>query len=343
MLGSATTPVIAAALACFIGSLPAAQAPAQSSSIILPGGQAGIGFDDLQFSSSLDRVLVPAGRTGDLDLVEPATHAITTITGFSATGSFGGGHGEGITSVTEVGGFLATTDRTTLQLDIVDPRTRTRVARAKLASSPDYVRSVSSTHEIWVTEPGRERVEVFRFAAANPSALRHEAFISVPGGPESLVIDGTRARAYTHLWAGKTVAIDLKTRRIVGTWPNGCRASRGIALDAAKGWLFAGCGEGTATVLDVAHGGRLLGTQRTGAGVDIISYDPDLRHLYVPAATSATLSILAVSTDGHLSLVATDPVARGSHCVVADTHGNAYVCDPQRGALIVVHDPSEKR
>ncbi|MDE3156259.1 MAG: hypothetical protein KGN76_14250 [Acidobacteriota bacterium] len=319
------------------GSPGAGTAPAPRF-VALPGGSAGIGFDDLQFSARLDRVLIPAGRTGDLDLLDPATDAVTTIKGFSATGRFAGGHGEGITSVTEDGRWLFVTDRTADRIDVIDAAARKTVASARLASGPDYVRFVAPTHELWVSEPGRDRIEVFRLTGDAPPTPVHESFIPVPGGPESLVIDATHSRAYTHLWAGKSVAIDLKARRIVGTWSNGCRGSRGIALDPAHGWLFAGCAEGKAVVMDLARGGAQIGSLRAGAGVDIIDYSPALRHLYVPGATSATLSILAVSPEGRLSLVATVPAASGSHCVVADTHGHAYVCDPRRGGLIVVPD-----
>ena len=47
-------------------------------SIELPGGKPGIGFDDLQYSARLGRVLVPAGRSGTLDLIDPATGKVAT-------------------------------------------------------------------------------------------------------------------------------------------------------------------------------------------------------------------------------------------------------------------------
>ena len=68
---------------------------ARPTRLALPEGNAGIGFDDLMFSSSLHRVLAPAGRTGKLDLIDPATLKIESIAGFSAdSDKFGGGHGE---------------------------------------------------------------------------------------------------------------------------------------------------------------------------------------------------------------------------------------------------------
>jgi len=338
--GAVSAALLALALTGLTGGSRLTAGAAAPTTIALPGGAAGIGFDDLQFSAALDRVLVPAGRTGNLDLIDPATRAVTVIPGFSATGRFGGGHDESVTSVTEAGRWLFATDRTAGRVDVIDPRRARIVASTRLASGPDYVRYVAPTHELWVTEPGRDRIEVFRLSGDNPPIPGHAGFIAVPGGPESLVVDASNGRAYANLWAGRSIAIDLKTRRIAGRWANGCRGSRGLALDPDRGWLFAGCAEGKVTVMDLARGGRLISSARTGTGVDIIDYNPALRHLYVPAATSATLSILAVSGTGRLSVISTLPADRGSHCVVADTHDQAYVCDPRHGRLIVVLDSS---
>src|SRR5439155_12012685 len=98
-----------------------------------------------------------------------------------------------------------------------------------------------------------------------------------------------------HLWAGKTVAIDMTTHQVLETWPNGCRGSRGIALDGERGWLYTGCAEGAATTADVNRHGALVGRGTTGAGLDVIDYSPRLAHLYVPGPRSATLTIPAVA------------------------------------------------
>ena len=42
-------------------------------SLPLPGGESGIGFDDMGFAPSIHKVLVPAGRSGNLDLIDPDT------------------------------------------------------------------------------------------------------------------------------------------------------------------------------------------------------------------------------------------------------------------------------
>ena len=69
------------------------------------------------------------------------------------------------------------------------------LVQVPLASAPDYVRYVAATKEVWVTEPGKSRIEIFALSNARPS---HVGFIDVPGGPESLAIDEKRGRACDH-------------------------------------------------------------------------------------------------------------------------------------------------
>jgi hypothetical protein len=197
------------------------------------------------------------------------------------------------------------------------------------------VRWVEPVQEVWVTEPNKKEIERFAFDGAK---LTRTGAIAVPGGPESLAIDVTRGRAYTHTWDDATVVIDLAKHEEVARWKNGCAASRGIALDEARGFLFVGCEEGKATAIDVAHDGVQLGAVSTGKGVDIIAYSPSLSHLYVPGGDSATLTIVGVDPTGKLGVLGTVPAAEDAHCVTTDDAGHAYVCDPKRGALIVVGD-----
>ncbi len=319
-----------------LAAAPTVKPPHAPAAIALPGGEGGIGFDDLGFSRTLGRLLVPAGRTGRLDLVDPASGKAVAIPGFSSKTEFSGRHDEGITSVAEGAGLLFVTDRTTLRLSLVDPAKKAIVGHSPLGASPDYVRWLEPTHELWVTEPDSERFEVFRLETGPPPRATAVATIPVPGGPESLVFDSKRGRAYTHLESAKTAAIDVLTHAIVDTWSNGCTEAKGIALDSERGFLFVACEEGRVAVLDVATG-KTLGSIDLGGGIDIIAYSLDLRHLYVPSAETATLAVLGVSPQGALSPLGTFPATKDSHCVAAE--GRVYLADPDHGRLLVVADP----
>ena len=77
---------------------------------------------------------------------------------------------------------------------------------------------------------------------------------------------------------------------------------------------------------------------KSGNGVDIIAYDTQRAHLYLPGDESATMAIIGVSAKGLLSILGVVPTAKDAHCVTKDQQGNAYVCDPRRGRLLVFHD-----
>jgi hypothetical protein len=304
--------------------------------IPVPGGQSGVGFDDLAYSADLHRVIVPAAGTGTLLLVNPGDWRVEAFSGLSEKKTYQGGHDDGVTSADAGRGFLFATDRTAKRLLVIEPEGGRVVASTRLSGGPDYVRFIAPTGEVWVTEPDEEKIEVFRLEG-NPPAPIHDGNVEVPGGPEALVVDVARARAYSNLWKGTTVAISLRNRSVAARWANGCAGSRGLALDPDRGFLFVGCAEGAGVALD-AKTGKLLSRLRAGDGVDVIAYSPGLRHLYLPGGKSGTLSILSVGAGGALALAGEVPTAPGGHCAAADASGHVYVCDPRGGRILVVPD-----
>ena len=323
-----------ALLAVMLGVAPVAPSP-----LSLPGAGGRVGFDDLRFSVELRKVLVPAGRTGRVDLVDPQSQRVEEIPGFSVSAPGGGGHGQSTTSADSGDGFLFASDRTTRELVIADPSTRGIVARAKLGGAPDYVRWVGTTHEVWVTEPGKKVIETFRVERSTPPRLVRTGAIDVPDGPESLEVDPDRRRIYTNTWKDQTMAVDVAERRIVAEWKNGCGGSRGIALDAQRGLVFVGCDEGRVVALDAIHDGNVVGQARSGGGVDGIGYGPRLSHLYVPGGDSADLTVIGVGPGGTMQVLGKLPTARDAHCVTTDDLGTVYVCDPGHGQLLMFRDP----
>jgi DNA-binding beta-propeller fold protein YncE len=321
---------------------PGAAVVATPEKLVIPDGEPGIGYDDLQYASGVKRILIPAGRTGRLVLLDPVTKQLTPIGGFSASSSFVGGHGEGTTSAVEIEGsprLIVATDRGSRSLEVVDVKGKKIIASVKLTAAPDYVRFVPFTREVWVTEPGSKAIEVFRFDEGLADKLAVEGMITVPGGPESLVIDTLRGRAYTHTWTSKSYAIDIKSRKIAATWKNGCTRARGIALDQRRGLLFAGCAEGRAAVVDVKNG-KLLSTAPTGTEVDSIGYSASLGHLYVPGGGTADLSMFSVSGDGKLSLLGKVATASDAHTAAFDpVTRTIFVGTPEHGVVLAIPDP----
>ncbi|HLI80771.1 MAG TPA: hypothetical protein VKV03_12360 [Candidatus Binataceae bacterium] len=303
----------------------------------IPGGSGGIGFDDLSFSSELRKVIVPAGRTGKLILIDPGSKKIDEVTGFSSQTNFVGGHGEGVTSADFGRGAIFATDRDEKTVDVIDPASKTILAKTKLAAEPDYVRYVAATDEVWVTEPRAGQIEIFSLPEHGMPEPNHAGTISIANGPESLTIDNKRVRAYTNAWSDVTIAIDLRKRAVVARWENRCGGSRGSALDDARGFLLVGCKEGKLESISVENG-RRLGEAASGDGVDIIAYAPNLHHAYLPGAQSATMAVVDISSSGMPRVLGTLTTAKGSHCVTVDDLNNVYVCDPRNGQLLIFHD-----
>jgi len=192
--------------------------------------------------------------------------------------------------------------------------------------------------ELWVIEPDSAQLEIFSVPDANPPVPVHVASIPVSNGPESLVIDLKRSRAYTHRWQKTTVVLDVKTRAVVAEWPNGCASSRGIAVDEARGFLFAACLEGTTSVLDVDHDGQILTSTAHGSGFDVMGYNPALGHVYLAGSSCQCLVTLGASAAGRLSFLGRRDAPADTHCVAADDVGHAWVCDPKHGSILRVTD-----
>ena len=305
--------------------------------VALPNGDPGISFDDLRYAPGIKKVLAPAGRSGNLDLVDPTTLDVVPISGFSASATFKAGHSAGTTSADEGGGKLFAIDHETQSLRVIDPSTNSMVGMAKLAGMPDYVRWVESSGEIWVTEP-YTGLEVLSIGSGATPA--HAATIAVSGGPEGIAVDNTRGRVYTDSFTGKTYAVDITQRAVVETWANGCSGlSLGVALDETRGFVFVACQAGSIVVLDAVHGGSKLGESTQGSGLDIISYNSNLHHLYVPGSMSGDLSILGISMSGIPTILDTIATVPGSNEVTADEFGNAWVADSTGGQLLKVSDP----
>ncbi|MDE2313428.1 MAG: hypothetical protein KGL04_04555 [Elusimicrobia bacterium] len=319
-------------------------APTPKARVIdLPGGQGGLHMDDLFYDAALGRVVVPAGAMGSLDFVGAAAGRVDSIGGFAAQKPAGRRRGGGISSAAAGDGLIFTTDRANQKLYAVDFAHRTVVATAALAHGPDYVRYLPSSREIWVTEPRAHGIQTFSLPMipGAPPVINPSGFIKIPGGgPEALVIDAARGRAYTNLHQGVTLAIDLKTRKIAARWKNGCRRAEGLALDEARGFLFVACAEGKADVLNLKKEGKIVSSLAAGNGIDIIAYAPKLARLYLPGARSATLTAAKVSPSGRLSRLWIAKTAPGAHCVTADERGNAWVCDPRAGALLHFYAPA---
>ena len=324
---------------------PTAPVDAGTTPVPMPGGADGIGFDDMRFSPTLAMLLVPGGRSGNLDFVDPSSEAVMPVSGFSIGATYTGDDSFGVTSADDGNALVYATDRTSQMLAVVDPKGHTILSQTKLAAVPGYVRYVAPTNELWVTEPAAQQIEVFTLGTSTSTPPAHAATIAVSGGPESLEIDvppgdtdaGSHAYAFTHT-ATATVEISVAGRAVEASWSNGCATSKGIAVDAINGWLISACEEGM-LVVQAAQGGATLGTAMVGAGVDRIAYDPQTQRVYVPGPSASAMSVVSLGAGGVPKVLGSVQTPNDSHCAVTNGGGSVYVCAPSAGALLFVQDP----
>ena len=313
----------------------------------IPDGPPGIGFDDMKYSPELKRLIVPAGRTGDVDLIDPLTNEVTRIPGFTKVATFTAGkHRNGSSAADYGAGKIFAIDNDTKSVKVIDPMAKMVVFSTTLKQAPDYVRWVESTQEIWVTMPQNPGVSVTNpeievLKITDGAAPMHVADISfATTGPEALFIDNKRNRGYTNNgFGGQTWSVDLKTRMIAETWKNGCTAlTVDLEFDDERGFLMVACAAGRVAVLDTANGGKQLGEVMVGQGVDICAYNPMLHHMYVASQGSMDLSIVGISAAGMPKVLGVVPTTMGAQMVASDEYGNAWVVDPGMGRLIKVRD-----
>jgi len=205
--------------------------------------------------------------------------------------------------------------------------------------TPDGVVYVAATRELWITlrpktgnDVAAKSIQVFD--ASSPQHLKPKTKISLENLAEGYAVDNQRGIFYTNIEeAGKTVAIDVRSHKVIATWNPGSSDLQGLALDSARRFLFVACGDHVVSV-DVAHDGKIIDTLPTGAGLDNIDYSPDVKVLYAAASQTATLTIAEVGDDGKFHLKATVPTVKGARGVVAGKGETAYLIDPAEGRIL---------
>ena len=294
----------------------------------LPGAQAAIDFDDILYSSRLNRVIVPARRSG-LYLIDPRTGAATRV-----------GHLFSADSAAEGGGTIFVADRERRTITAIDPRSGRTSFTLKTAAPLDYVRHVASTRELWVTEPAASPsgIEVFTLADDERSTPRRAGFIPVPGGPEALTIDSTRGTAYTHA-SDDLVVIDIERRSVTARWPSGCRATHGFPqIDHRHQRALASCASDGAVSLLSLNDGRQLGRYAASGGEALPAYSATTNHFYVRGDPGTFLVTLKASKAG-LAEVNEVTVPSAGHCLTADDIGHYWTCDAEHGRALRFNDP----
>ena len=315
----------------------------------LPGATGIVTLDYFAYDRSTGKLWVPASNTGNVDVIDESSDAVSQVTGFE-TGEVEL-HGRkvtlGPTAVSVGDGVVYIGNRGDSTLCIIDAHSLERgeclqVAppSAGPAAAPDGVVYIAAIRELWITTgapplgiaSADKSLQVFD--ASDPHHLKRKTKIPLEGSAEGYAVDNQRGLFYTNLEeAGNTIAIDVRSHKAVAKWDPGSRELQGLALDNARNFLFVACGDHVVSI-DAGHGGKVIDSITTGPGLDNIDYSPEQKVLYAAASLAATLTIAEVDDRGKFHLKATVPTGKGVRGVIAGKGGTAYLIDPVEGRIL---------
>ena len=316
--------------------------------IPLPGANGAVALDYFAYDPATKKLWLPASNLGSVVAIDEKTDAVSQITGFK-TGEIerrGQKRIVGPTSATIGDGVIYTGNRSDATVCVIDAKTRERgecvAASSDHSVTPDGVVYVAVTKEVWITTRPATASSVDAakslqiFDASDRQHLKWKAAIPLENLAEGYAVDNRRGLFYTNVEEiGATLAIDVRTKKIVSKWNPGSTEVGGVALDSGRGFLFVACGDHVVS-LDAAHDGKVLDSIQTGAGVDNLDYSTEKKILYAAAGQAATLTIAEVGDDGKFHLKATVPTVKGARTVVAAGNETAYVIDPAEGKILKV-------
>jgi DNA-binding beta-propeller fold protein YncE len=317
--------------------------------IPLPGSSGVVRLDYFAYDRSTGKLWVPASNTASVDIIDENADAVSQVTGFK-TGEVelrGRKVTLGPTAVSIGDGVVYIGNRGDSSLCIIDAHSLERgeclevaPVSAGPAAAPDGVVYVAATHELWITtgapplgiSAADKSLQVFD--ASDPRHLKRKAKIPLDGSAEGYAVDNQRGLFYTNLEeTGKTIAIDVRSHKVVATWNPGSPELQGLALDSPRNFLFVACGDHVLSI-DAGHGGKVLDSITTGPGLDNIDYSSDRKLLYAAASQAASLTIAEVDDQGKFHLKATVPTVKGARGVVAAKGNTAYLIDPAEGRIL---------
>src|SRR5438045_1864733 len=296
--------------------------------ISLPGASGVVALDYFAYDRATGKVWVPASNTGNVDVIDESSDAVSQVTGFK-TGEVelrGRKITLGPTAVSVGDGVVYIGNRGDSSLCVIDALTLKREECRQVAppsagpgAPPIGVPSADKAIQV--------------FDVSEPRHLKLKLKIPLDGSAEGYAVDNQHGLFYTNIEeAGKTVAIDVRSHKVVAEWKVHDDL-QGLTLDSARGFLFVACGDHVVS-LDVAHGGRLIDSLVTGPGLDNIDFSPAKKLLYAAASIRATLSIIEVGDDGKFRLQSLVPTVKGARGVVAGKGETAYLIDPVEGRIL---------
>ena len=218
------------------------------------------------------------------------------------------------------GGELLITNGGDATVTIVDAKTGKVRVTTKVSAGPDAAILEPTTGLVMVMGHKSGAVDLI-----DPATGALAGSIMVGGTLEFAAADG-KGKAFVNVEdKGELVAIDMKTRTVLGHYPMaGCEEPTGLAYLAPNNLLLAACGNGVAALVS-PDTGAVVQTLKVGAGPDAAIYDDVRKLAYVPSGATGTLTVIAV--EGQTArIIETLPTAKGARLGMVDPRtGKVYL------------------
>jgi len=280
-----------------------------------------VGYDDLRYAPQLGKVLAVPSGTARLYMIDPDSMAVTM------TGVPGGSESVDASATT-----IYVLDRSGDNIVAIDAASLTTTHTQATSGNPDYVRFSPTSSEVWVTVPGRDKIQIL-----DGSTLAPIATVDLPGAPEGLTFDST-GLAYTQS-GGRMIQLDVERRAVINVWDTGCASSHGFPqIDESYGFAIAGCASNGGIGVTTTSGDKRAGFE-AGGDAAILAHDGTKHHLFVRGDPGTTLDVLAICSDGGTSVLASVELSMNGHGATVDDHGRAWVADANGGGVFRITDP----
>ncbi len=303
--------------------------------IALPGaGPDGVLMDYLMFDARTNSVWVPAGNTGNVDVIDTATGTVSKIEGFATKETEGqrGKRTVGPSAVTlGAPGTVYIGSRGDSSICAVDEKALKKGTCGTLDAMPDGIAYVAATHEVWVTTPRDKSLRVL-----DGTTLAQKARLPYDGEPEGFAVDAARGWFFTNLEdKDETLAIDVKTHKTVATWHPHCGEDgpHGLRFSDVDARLIVAC---SAEVHALDKTGAIVGTVGVGDGVDDLDIDTATHTVYAGGGKAGSLAIVDMDATGGLKLRAKVDTAPGARNGVVAANGAVYLSHGQGSELVVI-------
>ncbi|HYZ48543.1 MAG TPA: YncE family protein [Sphingomonas sp.] len=234
----------------------------------------------------IDRVGLPGEGRGDYVTVDPqgrrlyVTHSsavhildLDTLKPVAAVDGLKAAHGVALDMATGHG-FVSDGEQNAVVM--FDAKTGQVIKTIPTGQKPDSILRDDATGKIFVFNGDSEDVSVI-----DPATASVVGSVKLPHGPEFSQADG-KGKIWVNMEEGNNIGeIDSRTMTLVRTIDlPGCDGPAPLAFDAVNRVLFSGCGNKVMTVTD-ADSGKVLTTVPIGGDPDGITFDPELKRVYV--------------------------------------------------------------